>query len=76
MALAKKNFVSFAQTDLYRKRGCVTIRNYAGRCKGICNYNVVYNVLIKLLLLQSSAFVVNFSNTFCHGKEEFPKGSS
>ena len=49
--------------------------NYAGTCKGICNYNLVCNFLIWLLPLQSSAFVVHFLNALWHGKEAFPKGS-
>ena len=60
----------------YRKRGCVTVRNYAGTCKGICSYNLVYNFLIQLLPLKSLVFVVHFLNAFWHGKETFPKSSS
>ena len=30
------------------------MRNYAGTCKGICSYNLVYNFLIQLLPLKSS----------------------
>ena len=52
------------------------MRNYAETCKGICSYNLVYNFLIQLLFLQSSVFVVHFSNAFWHGNEAFPKGSS
>ena len=52
------------------------MRNYAGTCKGICSYNLVYNFLIQLLPLQSSVFVVHFSNAFWYGNEAFPKGSS
>ena len=43
------------------------MRNYAGTCKGICSYNLVYNFLIQLLPLKSSLFVVHFSNAFWHG---------
>ena len=42
----------------------------------MCSYNLVYNFVIYLLPLKSSVFVVHFSNTFWHGKEAFPKGSS
>ena len=52
------------------------MRNYAGTCKGICSYNLVYNVLIQLLSLKSLVFVVHFLNAFWHGNETFPKGSS
>ena len=52
------------------------MRNYAGTCKGICSYNLVYNVLIQLLPLKSLVFVVHFLNAFWHGNEAFPKGSS
>ena len=48
------------------------MRNYAGMCKGICSYNLVYNFLIQLLPLQTSVFAV----TFWHSNEAFPKGSS
>ena len=49
------------------------MRNYAGTCKRICSYNLVYNFLIQLLPLQSSVFVVQFSNAFWHGNEAFKK---
>ena len=52
------------------------MRNYAGTCKSICSYNLVYNFLIQLLPLKSSVFVVHFSNAFWHGNEAFPKVSS
>ena len=52
------------------------MRNYAGTCKGICSYNLVYNFLIQLLPLKSSVFVVHFSNAFWHGNKAFPKVSS
>ena len=52
------------------------MRYYAGTRKGICSYNLVYNLLIQLLRLQSSIFVVRFSNAFWHGNDAFPKGSS
>ena len=52
------------------------MRNYAGTCKDICSYNLVYNFLIQLLPLKSSVFVVHFSNAFWHGNEAFPKVSS
>ena len=51
------------------------MRNYAGTCKDICCYKLVYNFLMQLLSLQSSVFVVHFSNVFWHGNEAFPKGS-
>ena len=50
--------------------------NYAGTCKDICSYNLVYDCLIQLLPLKSSAFVVHISNVFWHGNEAFPKVSS
>ena len=40
--------------------------NYAGMCKVICSYNLVYNFLIQLLPLQSSVVAMHFSNTFWH----------
>ena len=49
--------------------------NYTGKCKDICSCNLVYNVLIELLLLQSSVFLVDFSNPFWHANENFPKDS-
>ena len=49
--------------------------NYAGTCNGICSYNLVHNFLINLLPLQSSVFVVHFSNAFWHGNKAFLKGS-
>ena len=52
------------------------MRNYAGTCKGICSYNLVYKFLTQLLPLKSSVFVVHFSNAFWHGNEAFPKVSS
>ena len=52
------------------------MRNYAGTCKGICSYNLIYNVLIQLLPLKSLVFVVHFLNAFWHGNETFPKGNS
>ena len=52
------------------------MRNYAGTCKGICSYNLVYNFLIQLFPLKSLVFVVHFLNAFWHGNETFPKGSS
>ena len=52
------------------------LRYYAGTCKGICSYNLVYDFLIQLLPLKSSVFVVHFSNVFWHENEAFPKVSS
>ena len=52
------------------------MRNYAGTCKGICSYNLVYNFLIQLLPLKNSVFVVHFSNAFSYGNEAFAKVSS
>ena len=52
------------------------MRNYAGTCKGICSYNLVYNVLIQLLPLKSLVFVVHFLNAFWHGNKALPKGGS
>ena len=52
------------------------MRNYAGACKRICSYNLMYNFLIQLLPLQSPVFVVHFSSAFWHGNEAFSKGSS
>ena len=52
------------------------MRNYAGTCKGICSYNLVYKFLIWLLPLNSSVFVVHFSNAFWHMNKAFPKVSS
>ena len=40
------------------------MRNFAGTCKGISGYNLVYNFFIQLLRLQSSAFVVQFQTHF------------
>ena len=50
---------------------CVT--NYAGTCKGICGYDLVYNFLIQLLPLQNPVFMVYFSNAFWYGNEAFLK---
>ena len=51
------------------------MRNYAGTCKGICSYNLIYNVLIQLLPLKSLVFVVHFLNAFWDGNQTFPNGS-
>ena len=56
--------------------GCVTVRNYAGTCKSICSYNLVYNFLMQLFPLKSLVFAVHFLNAFWHGQETFPKSSS
>ena len=60
----------------YQKRSCVTVRNYAETCKGICNYNLVYNFSMQLFQLKILVFVAHFLNAFWHGKETFPKSSS
>ena len=52
------------------------MRNYAGTCKDICSYNLVYNFLIQLLPLKISVFVVHFSNAFSYGKKALAKVSS
>ena len=52
------------------------MRNYAGTCKGICSYNLVYNFLMWLFPLKSLVFVVQFLNAFWHGKKTFPKTNS
>ena len=70
------NVVSFKSSGFYRKRDCVTMCNYAGMCKCICSYNLVFNVLIQLLPLRTSVFVTQFSNIFWHRNEAFPKSSS
>ena len=51
------------------------MRNYAGTRKDICSYSLAYNFLIQLSRLQSSVFVVHFSNAFQHGNNAYPKGS-
>ena len=51
------------------------MRNYAGTRKDICSYSLAYNFLIQLSRLQSSVFVVRFSNAFQHGNNAYPKGS-
>ena len=56
--------------------GCVTVCNYAGTCKSICSYNLVYNFLMQLFPLKSLVFAVHFLNAFWHGQETFPKSSS
>ena len=76
IVLAKRNVAIFTENSFYRKRGCVTLRNYAGTCNGICNYNLIYNVLIQLLPLKSLVFVMRLLNAFWHGNERFPKISS
>ena len=40
------------------------MRNYAETCKRTCSYNLEYNFLTQLLPLQSSIFVMHFSNAF------------
>ena len=52
------------------------MRYYAGTCKGICRYSLVYRFLIQLLPLKSSVFVVHFPNAFWQGNEAFPQVSS
>ena len=49
--------------------------NYAGTFKVICSYNLVYNFLIYIFPLQSSASVVHVSKAVWHGNIAFPKGS-
>ena len=51
------------------------MRNYAETYKGICGYNLAYNVFVYLLSLKVSAFVVHFSDAFWHGKEALAKHS-
>ena len=51
------------------------MRSYAGTCKVICSYHLVYNFLIQLLSLKSLVFVVHFLNPFWHGNKAFAKGS-
>ena len=51
------------------------MRNYAGTCKNIRSYNLLYNFLIQFLPLKNSVFVVHFSNAFWHGNKAFPKVS-
>ena len=53
--------------------GCVTVRNYAGTCKGICSYNLVYNILMQLFPLKILVFMAHFLNAFWHGKKKFPE---
>ena len=60
----------------YQKCGCLTGRNYAGTCKDICSYNLMYNFLIQLLPLKGLVFVGHFLIAFLHGNETFPNGSS
>ena len=76
IVLAKKNVGSFRYNGFYRKCGSITVRNYAGIYIAICSYNLMYNFLIQLLPLQSSIFVLHFSNAFWRGNKAFPKGSS
>ena len=52
------------------------MRKYAGTCKGICSYSLVYKFLIQPLPLQKPDFLVHFSNAFWHENEAFPKDSS
>ena len=73
---AEENVVSFIKNRFSRKQGGVTMRNYAETCQGICSYNLVYNLFVYLLPLKRSVFVVQFSKTFQHGKETFPKHRS
>ena len=54
----------------------VTVRNYSGICKGICSFDLVYNLLTQHFPLKSLVFVVHFLNAFWHGKETFSKSSS
>ena len=49
------------------------MRNYVKTCKGICGYNLAHNFFVYLLPLKISVFVVDFSNTFWHGKEAHAK---
>ena len=52
------------------------MRNYAGTCKDIFSYNLMYKILIQLLTLQSSHFVVHSPKAFQDENEAFPKGRS
>ena len=40
------------------------MRNYVEACKGICGYNLIYNIFVYFLPLKSLLFVVHFSNAF------------
>ena len=51
----------------------VTMHNYVGTCKSIFSYNLVCNFFIQLFSLQSSVFLVHFSNAFCMGTRHFLK---
>ena len=73
---AKKNVGIFTQYVFFEKRGCATVRNYVGACKGICSYNLLYNFLMQLFPLKILVFVAHFLNAFWHGKETFLKSSS
>ena len=78
VAWAAENVVSFTYNRFYRKRGAVTMRNYAETCHGICGYNLVYNIFVYILPLKSSAFLVHFSREggterVLARKEAFPK---
>ena len=52
------------------------MRNYAETCKGICGYNLVYNIFVYFLSLISSLFAVHFPSAFKYGKEALPKHDS
>ena len=52
------------------------LHNYAGTCKGISSYILVYNFLMQLFSLKSLVFVMHFLNAFWHGKQTFPKSRS
>ena len=73
---ATENVVSFTLNDFSRKRGCITMRNYAETCRNISSYNSVYNVLIKLLSLQNYVSVASFSNAFYLVMEPFSNVTS
>ena len=51
----------------------VIMHNYVGTCKSFYDYNVVYNVLIEFLPLQSLVFVTHFQTYFDLGTMNFWK---
>ena len=44
--IEKSVYENFLDDISFHDNRHVTMRNYAGTCKGICSYNLVYNFLI------------------------------
>ena len=76
VSLAVENVVSFTLNGFSRKRGCVTMRNYAETCTGNAGYNFVYNFFYIAFAINKLSFCSALFKRIFPVKESFPKGSS